>query len=101
MVAGIRQYGLPAVSCVIHTLQLVKDSIFIQKSVTQLSANDTSISQVIPFIETLKEELRLSKYSDLGIKTTKQEMLKSLKSQFRYIYNDDNFVIATLLDPCF
>jgi len=62
MVAGIR---LPAVSCVIHTPQLVvKDSIFIQKSVTELSANDTNISQVIPFIETLKEELNLSKHSD-------------------------------------
>ena len=200
MVAGIRQFGLPAVSCVIHTLQLVvKDSIFIQKSVTdilarcrkivghfkhsslatgyllsiqkqlglaehkliqdeptrwdssyymlervveqrraislydadhglpeilsanewqqadkvvkllepfqcvtkELSANDASISQVILFIETLEEELSSSKDSDLGIKTTKQKMLKSLKSRFGYIYNDNNFVIATLLDPRF
>jgi len=37
MVAGIRRCGLPAVSCVIHTLQLVvKDSIFIQKKVLQI-----------------------------------------------------------------
>ena len=28
-------------------------------------------------------------------------MLKSLESRFGYIYNDDNFVIATLLDPRF
>ena len=28
-------------------------------------------------------------------------MLKSLKSWFEYVYNDDNFVIATLLDPRF
>jgi len=56
---------------------------------------------VIPFIETLKEELSSSKDSHLGTKTTKQEMLKSLKSRFRYIFNDDNFVIATLLDPHF
>ena len=56
---------------------------------------------MIPFIETLKEELSSSKDSDLGIKTTKQEMLKFLKSQFGYIYNDDNFVIAILLDPRF
>ena len=72
-----------------------------QRVTKELSANDASISQVIPFIETLKEELSSSKDSDLGIKTTKQEMLKFLKSQFGYIYNDDNFVIAILLDPRF
>ena len=44
----------------------------------ELSANDASISQVLPFIDTLKEELSTSKDGDLGIKTTKQEMLKSL-----------------------
>jgi len=34
MVAGIRQYGLPAVSCALQLV--VKDSIFIQKSVTDI-----------------------------------------------------------------
>ena len=200
MVAGIRQCGLSAVSCTIHTLQLVvKDSILVQRSVKdmlarcrkivghfkhsslaighlhsiqnqlslakhkliqdeptrwdssyymlerlveqrralslydadhglpeqlsanewqqaekivnllepvqrvtkELSAKEASISQVIPFLETLQIELSTSRESDSGIKTTKEEMLKSLKARFEYVYNDDNFVIATLLDPRF
>ena len=56
---------------------------------------------VIPLIETLKIELSLSNESGLGIKTTKQEMLKSFKTWFGYLHNDDNFVIATLLNPRF
>ena len=37
MVAGVRLCGLSAVSCVIHTLQLVvKDSILVQRSVTDM-----------------------------------------------------------------
>ena len=46
-------------------------------------------------------ELNTPRESDSGIKTTKEKMLKSLKSRFEYVYNDDNFVIATLLDPRF
>jgi len=72
-----------------------------QRVTKELSAKDASVSQVIPFIETLKIELSSSKDSDLGIKTTKQEMLKSLKARFGYIHGDDNYVIATLLDPRF
>jgi len=65
----------------------------------ELSANDASIS---PFIETLKEELSSSKDSDLGIKTTKQDMLKSLKSRFWYIYNDCNcYTFKPMFQGCF
>ena len=73
----------------------------VQRVTKELSAKEASISQVIPFLETLQKELSTSRENDSGIKTTKEEMLKSLKSRFEYVYNDDNFVIATLLDPRF
>ena len=73
----------------------------VQRVTKELSAKEASISQVIPFLETLQIELSTPRESDSGIKTTKEEMLKSLKSWFAYVYNDDNFVIATLLDPRF
>ena len=73
----------------------------IQRVTKELSAKEASISKVIPFLETLKIELSTPKESDSGIKTTKEEMLESLKSRFEYVYNDDYFVIATLLDPRF
>ena len=39
MVAGIRECELPAIGCVIHTLQLVvKDSIMIQQTVIDMLA---------------------------------------------------------------
>ena len=72
-----------------------------QRVTKELSAKEASISQVIPFIETLQIELSTLRESNSGIKTTKEQMLKSLKSRFEYVYNDDNFVIATLLDPRF
>ena len=34
-----------------------------------------------------------------GIISTKEEMLKSLKSWFEHVHSDNNCVIATLLDP--
>ena len=72
-----------------------------QRITKELSAKEASVSQVIPFLETLKIELSTQRESDSGIKTTKEEMLKSLNSRFEYVYDDDNFVIATLLDPRF
>ena len=47
MVAGIRQCGMLTVSCVIHTIQLVvKDSIFIQKGITDILGRLLAISSI-------------------------------------------------------
>ena len=62
----------------------------------EISANNASISQVIPSIETLKIEVSSLTDSGLGIKTTKKEMLKTLKSQFDYIH----IVITKQLCDC-
>ena len=79
--------------------KIVKLLELVQRVTKELSAKVASISQVIPFLETLQIELSTPTESDSGIKTTQEEMLKSLKSRLEYVYNGDNFVIAILLDP--
>ena len=73
----------------------------VQRVTKELSAKEAMLSQVIPFIEILKMELGSTGDDDRGIISTKEEMLKSLKSHFEHVYSDDNCVIATLLDPRF
>ena len=72
----------------------------VQGVTKELSGKDAMLSQVIPFIEILKIEMG-STGDDRGIISTKEVMLKSLKSRFEHVYSDDNCVIATLLDPRF
>ena len=67
----------------------------------ELSAKKAMLSQVIPFIEILKMELGSTDDNHRGIISTKEEMLKSLKSWFEHVHSDNNCVIATLLDPRF
>ena len=60
---------------------------------------------MIPFLEILKTELG-EESSDTqekfrGILSTKDELLESLQSRFNHVYKEDNYVIATLLDPRF
>ena len=73
----------------------------VQRVTKELSAKEAMLSQVIPFIEILKMELGSTDVDDRGIISTKEEMLKSLKSQFEHVYSDNNCVVATLLDPRF
>ena len=73
----------------------------VQRVTKELSGKDAMLSQVIPFIEILKMEMGSTGDDDRGIISTKEVMLKSLKSRFEHVYSDDNCVIATLLDPRF
>ena len=73
----------------------------VQRVTKELSAKEAMLSQVIPFIEILKIELGSTDDDDRGIISTKEEMLKSLKSRFERVYLDNNCVIATQLDPRF
>ena len=58
----------------------------------RLSANDwQQAEKIVKLLEPIQRVF----------KTTKEVMLESLKSRFKYVYNDDCFVIATLLDPRF
>ena len=79
----------------------LKNSQSVQHVTKELSAKEAMLSQVIPFIEILKMELGSVGGDDRGIISTKEEMLKSLKSHFEHVYSDDNCVITTLLDPRF
>ena len=76
-----------------------------QRITKELSARKAVISEVIPFLEILKTELE--EESDdaqekfRGILSTKEELLESLQSRFGHVYKEDNYIIATLLDPRF
>ena len=76
-----------------------------QQITKELSARGAVISEVIPFLEILKTEPE-EKSSNTqekfrGVLSTKDELLESLKSQFNHVYKEDNYIIATLLDPRF
>ena len=70
MVAGIRQCELSAVSCTIHTLQLVvKDSILVQRSVIDMLARCRKIvghfkhsSLAIGHLHSIQDQLSLAKH---------------------------------------
>jgi len=76
-----------------------------QRMTKELSARKAVISEVIPFLEILKTELE--EESDdtqerfKGVLSTKEKLLGSLQSRFGHVYKDDNYIIATLLDPRF
>ena len=57
----------------------------VQRVTKELSAKEAMLSQVIPFIEILKMELDSTGDDDRGIISTKEEMLKSLKSPFEHV----------------
>ena len=76
-----------------------------QRITKELSARGTVISEVIPFLEILKtklgEESSDTQEKFRGILSTKDELLESLQSRFNHVYKEDNYIIATLLDPRF
>ena len=76
-----------------------------QRITKELSAKRAVISEVIPFLEILKSELNEesgdTQKKFRGILSTKEELLESLKSRFSHVYKEDNYIIATLLDPRF
>lgn len=76
-----------------------------EKVVNLLEPMQWIIPEVIPFLEILKTELG-EESSDTqekfrGVLSTKDELLESLKSRFNHVYKEDNYIIATLLDPRF
>ena len=76
-----------------------------QRITKELSAKRAVISEVIPFLENLKSELNEesgdTQEKFRGILSTKEELLESLQSRFSHVYKEDNYIIATLLDPRF
>ena len=76
-----------------------------QRITKELSARGAVISEVIPFLEILKtklgEESSDTQEKFKGVLSTKDELLESLKSRFNHVYKEDNYIIATLLDPRF
>jgi len=75
-----------------------------QRITKELSARKAVISEVIPFSEILKTELEVSDDTQekfRGVLSSKEELLESLQSRFGHVYKEDNYIIATLLDPRF
>ena len=79
-----------------------------QRITKEFSAKGATVSQVISFLEILKEEHDSNHSSEpdttdkfKGILTTNYELLSSLDSRFDQIYSNDTYLLATLLDPRF
>ena len=97
MVVGIRQCGLSAVSCTIHTLQLVvKDSILVQRSVIDMSSRCRKIvghfkhsSLAIGHLHSIQNRLSLAKHKLIQDEPTRWDssyyMLQRLVEQCRAI----------------
>ncbi|XP_065323078.1 zinc finger BED domain-containing protein 4-like [Gordionus sp. m RMFG-2023] len=71
----------------------------IQRVTKEISTESCSISNVIPFVEILKSELTINGDTDRGVQTMKNTTNNQLTTRFFYIYDDDNYVVPTLLDP--
>ncbi|XP_065315489.1 zinc finger BED domain-containing protein 4-like [Gordionus sp. m RMFG-2023] len=71
----------------------------IQRVTKEISTESCSISNVIPFVEILKSELTINGDTDRGVQTMKNTTNNQLTTRFFDIYDDDNYVVATLLDP--
>ena len=68
-----------------QTEKMVKLLEPVQCVTKELSEKDAMLSQVIPFIEILKMEMGSTGDDDRGIISTKEVMLKSLKSCFEHV----------------
>ena len=64
------------------------------------SADCASVSLVIPFVKMLSKTLQ-KHHNDSGVRTMKNEMLRSLKQRFSDIRDKQHLVLASLLDPRF
>ena len=65
-----------------------------------LSKSDASISQAIPIVTTIMEDLHHSKKTeDNGVKTLKKSLLASMKQRFDCYEDNDVYILATFLDP--
>ena len=87
-----------------HQLELMRKCVDILSPIEEIthsiSADLASISIVIPYIRILTRTLEKNE-NDSGIRTTKGELLKSLKSRFAGIEEREELCLATLLDPRF
>ena len=72
----------------------------IEETTKAISADSTSIAVVIPIVKMLTKTLE-NHNDDVGIRTMKKEMLKSLKRRFADIEINEYTALATILDPRF
>ncbi|KAJ8913579.1 hypothetical protein NQ315_013984 [Exocentrus adspersus] len=89
-----------------HEWQLSENLINLLKpfeEITKLiSSQNSCISEVIPFVSTLKAYLTNTKENNFsGVGTMKDQSTSSLNSRFRDMHLNNNLVLATYLDPRF
>ena len=70
----------------------------IEEITKNISAEFSSISQVIPLVRALRKVLE-KEVEDTGVRSMKYKMLDSLHSRFDEIEDKDFLVLATILDP--
>ena len=70
----------------------------IEEITKNISAEFSSISQVIPLVRALRKVLE-KEVEDTGVRSMKNKMLHSLHSRFDKIEDKDFLVLATILDP--
>lgn len=66
-----------------------------------VSSEDSCISEVIPYVATLRLFLEKPRNDHKVIELTKQTLLRSLETRFKHIGDDNVFTFATVLDPRF
>jgi hypothetical protein len=71
-----------------------------QRTTKELSRANASLSEVIPFIDILKQELD-DHTCDQGVQVAKAVMLTDLTRRFTGIYSNKHYYVSTLLDPRF
>jgi hypothetical protein len=67
-----------------------------------LSSNNAPISAVIPTVSVLKHFLAKDDGDkSTGVRTMKKEFYDAITSCFERMLKDENYIIATTIDPCF
>nr|XP_029714017.1 zinc finger BED domain-containing protein 4-like [Aedes albopictus] len=66
-----------------------------------VSSEDSCISEVIPYVATLRLFLEKSNSEHKGVEPTKETLLKGLNTRFKHIFDENVYTFATVLDPRF
>lgn len=66
-----------------------------------VSSEDSCISEVIPYVATLRLFLEKANSNHKDVEPTKQALLRSLNTRFSHIADENIFTFATVLDPRF
>ena len=72
----------------------------IEEVTKAVSADSVSVSCIIPFVRMLAKTME-NHHHDRGVQTMKSEMLKSLKTRYAAVEENEYLAIATTLDPRF